>query len=303
MDLIIYFLVFLTTLLILISIYEMLFTNKTKLKQRMNQIMDESEEPNDEYKKPFIQRVIKPGYLSLMKLVGNITPKSIKDKYEKLIKTSGYTQKITVNNLLLIQIMLAMVQGGSCYILIRYSRSEMDYRRVVLSSVLGFLLPLLYVYTKSEKRKDNINRSLPDLLDLVYVSVEAGLGFDASLKKSCEKKKGILSNEFLRCLNEIAKGKDRAEAFRDVTNRTGVEDVAAFVRAIIQTERLGSNITNMLRIQSVTMRQRRRQRAEEKAAKVPVKMLFPIMFFMFPSLFVVILGPAAIRIYQNFITM
>jgi tight adherence protein C len=279
----------------------MLFRDKEILKDRLDGVKKLSGDnaKEDELKQPFIQRVIRPGYQRLVKAIGNITPKAIRDKYDILIKTSGSSKKVTVNGILMFQIMLGLVQGGSAYLLMKAVSTEISWGRVFLSFLLGFLLPLMHIYTKAEKRKEKIRKSLPDLLDLVYVSVEAGLGFDAALKKSAEKMKGPLSTELIKALNEISKGKEREEAFKDMVSRTGVDEVSTFIRAVIQTEKLGSNIANMLRVQSATMRQMRRQRAEEKAAKLPIKMLFPLMFLMFPALFVVILGPAVINIMNS----
>jgi tight adherence protein C len=161
------------------------------------------------------------------------------------------------------------------------------------------MIPISLIKTQADQRKKKIKRSLPDLLDLLYVSVEAGLGFDMALKKTADKMAGPLSEEINKTLEEISRGRNRQDALRGMVNRTGVEDLSYFVTSIIQTEQLGSNIANMLRIQSTTMRQKRRQRAEEAAMKVPVKMLFPLVFFIFPSLFIVVLGPAIIRIIDT----
>lgn len=305
MEILIYCLVCVTIFLILEILYEVLFYRNEMVQDRLNIVknMDDEMKNIDDMKKSFLERVLKPSYLRILKIIGNITPKSIKEKYDHLIKTSGYSQKTTVNNVLMKQIMLGLVQGGLVYLVIKYTSQEIDKNRILLAGLLGFIEPLIKLYTKSEKRKEKIKRSLPDLLDLVYVSVEAGLGFDSALKKSAEKMKGPLSEEIIKALNDISKGKDREASFREMSSRTGVEDVATFVRAVIQTEKLGSNIANMLKIQSNMMRQKRRQVAEETAAKIPVKMVFPIVILIFPSLLVVILGPAFIRILDNFSRM
>lgn len=301
MELLVYFLILLSSGFLVYVLYESIFHNTQIMKERLKQlkILSDLDGKEDELKQPFIQRVIKPGYQKAVKTIGKVTPRSIKDKYNTLIKTSGTSQKTTVSNLVMIQIMLGFVQGGTLYILMKYTAMELVVGRVFLAGLLGFLLPIVYLYTKADKRKEKIRRSLPDLLDLVYISVEAGLAFDAALKKSAEKMKGPLSQEIVRTMSEITKGKDRDEAFKELYFRTGVEDISTLVRAIIQTEKLGSNISNMLRTQSNTMRQKRRQRAEERAAKIPIQMLFPLIFLMFPALFVVILGPAIINIIES----
>lgn len=144
-----------------------------------------------------------------------------------------------------------------------------------------------------------MSKELPDVLDLLTVSVESGLGFDAALQKVVRKTKGPLSNEFNKTLQEIKMGKARRDALRDLANRTGVEDLSTFIGAIIQADQLGVSIGNVLRIQSKQMRQIRKQRIEEKAMKAPIKMLLPMVFFIFPTLFLVLLGPAAIQLIES----
>jgi tight adherence protein C len=140
-------------------------------------------------------------------------------------------------------------------------------------------------------------------LDLLTVSVEAGLGFDQALLKIVEKTKGPLTEECIRVLHEIRIGKARRDALREMGKRTGVEDLQTFVAAIIQADQLGVSIGNVLRIQSRQLRQKRRQKAEEKAQKAPVKMLIPMILFIFPSLFILLLGPGVLQLIDNFSTM
>lgn len=302
MELLLYLFVFIDTALLVYIMYKLIFYKKGIIKERMEAIKNLSDDDkNDEFKAPFLQRIIKPGYQRLIKAIANATPKAIKEKYDVLIITSGITQKINFNNLILIQFMSGIILAGLNYILMKYSNGDIIVWRLLLPGFLAFITPLIFIYNKAQKRKEKIRRALPDLLDLIYVSVEAGLGFDAALKKTAEKMKGPLSSEIIKTINEITRGKEREEAFKSLIYRTGVDDVASFITAVIQTEKLGSNITNMLRIQSDTMRQNRRQRAEQKAARLPIIMLFPLIFFMFPSLFVVILGPAVINIFTHFI--
>ena len=140
---------------------------------------------------------------------------------------------------------------------------------------------------------------IPDTLDLLTISVRAGLGFDAALGKVVEKLKGPLSDEFRRALAEVRVGKARRDALRDIVPRTEVGPLTNFIGAIIQAEQLGVSISKVLQVQSEQLRIERRQRAEEQAAKAPIKMLFPLVGCIFPSLFIVILGPAIILIVQN----
>ena len=167
-----------------------------------------------------------------------------------------------------------------------------------VAATAGFFLPDLLLYNAGVKRQDKIQRALPDALDLLTVCVEAGLGFDAALAQVARNTRGPLAAEFSRVLQEIQIGKSRSQALRAMTDRTTVPELRSFVSALVQAGELGITIADVLREQAKEMRLRRRQRAEEKAQKVPVKILFPLVFCLFPSMFIVILGPAALSIAQ-----
>ena len=165
-----------------------------------------------------------------------------------------------------------------------------------IMAVLGYLLPGMWLGRQIKQRKHNIVKALPDALDLLTISVEAGLAFDLALMRVADKWDNELSNEFKRVLTDTRLGRARRDALKEMAQRTGVEDVQTFTAAIIQAEQLGVSIGKILRIQSDQMRIRRRQRAEEAAHKAPIKMLIPMAFLIFPSLFIVILGPAVPRL-------
>ncbi len=150
------------------------------------------------------------------------------------------------------------------------------------------------------QRQGEIIKSLPDSFDLITTCVEAGLGLDAALTRVSEKVKGAFSDDLAVTLREIGMGRNRVEALHDLADHTGVADLSMFVNAIIQAEQMGTSIGQVLRVQSEQMRIRRRQRAEETAAKAPVKMIFPLVLCILPTLFIVIMGPAAIQVYQSF---
>ena len=162
------------------------------------------------------------------------------------------------------------------------------------------MLPDMYLNLCRRQRSESILKSLPDVLDLLSVSVEAGLGFDAALQKVVEKSQGPLADEFDTALNEIRMGKPRREALRDMARRVEVDDVSTFVGAVVQADTLGVSISNVLAVQAEQVRQKRRQRAEEKAQKAPVKILIPMLFFIFPTIFIVLLGPALLQIGKVF---
>jgi tight adherence protein C len=172
----------------------------------------------------------------------------------------------------------------------------------VLTFVAGFILPNVWLTERVKKRQTEIFHTLPDVLDLMTVCVEAGLGLDAAIIKISEEKqfaKKILAAEFRTVSQEIRAGKPRVDALRDLGERTGVDDIKALVALLIQTEKLGASLARSLRVHSDSLRTKRRQIAEEAAAKTPIKLIFPLAFFIFPSLLVVLLGPAIIKIYDT----
>ena len=172
----------------------------------------------------------------------------------------------------------------------------------IVGLLFGYTVPEFWLGGRVKKRQKAILLMIPDALDLLTISVRAGLGFDAALGKVVEKLKGPLSDEFRRALAEVRVGKARRDALRDIVPRTEVVPLTNFIGAIIQAEQLGVSMSKVLQVQSEQLRIERRQRAEEQAAKAPIKMLFPLVGCIFPSLFIVILGPAIILIVQNLAT-
>jgi tight adherence protein C len=164
---------------------------------------------------------------------------------------------------------------------------------------VGYVLPGIWLGQKIGRRKKNILKALPDAIDLLSISVEAGLGFDQALSRVAVKWDNELGWEFQRTLSEIRVGKTRREALKELAARTGVDDLSTFVTSIVQADQLGVSITQVLRIQSAQLRQRRRQRAEEQAHKAPIKMLFPMVFLIFPAIYVIILGPAVPQVMRS----
>jgi tight adherence protein C len=172
-------------------------------------------------------------------------------------------------------------------------------------ALLGFYLPDLYLKLLIRWRKEQIVQGFPDALDLLVVCVEAGMGLDAAISRVSEEismSSRVISEEF-RILNlELRAGKSRLEALRNLGTRTDVEEVRSFATLLIQTDRFGTSVAQALRVHSDAMRTQRYQRAEELAGKIPVKMMFPLILFIFPAIFVVVVGPAAIQIYHSIIT-
>lgn len=171
---------------------------------------------------------------------------------------------------------------------------------VLLGVAAALFLPHYYIKQKIKQRSKQALKELPDVLDLLTVSLEAGLGFDSALSKLISKKRGILAEEFQRCLEEIRLGKIRREALSGIKERLVLDELRTLISSIIQAEKLGIGMVDVLRVQSQEVREQRKQRAEEAAMKAPIKMLFPLVLFIFPCLFIVLLGPAVIQFIETF---
>lgn len=171
---------------------------------------------------------------------------------------------------------------------------------ILIGIGLALLLPSYYLVMKTKQRSKMALRELPDVLDLLTVSLEAGLGFDAAMSKLVSKSNGVLSTEFHRCLEEIRLGKTRREALIGVKERVVLDEIKVVISSILQAEKLGIGMVQVLRVQSREVREQRKQRAEEEAMKAPIKMLFPLILFIFPSLFIVLLGPAVLQFIAAF---
>lgn len=175
---------------------------------------------------------------------------------------------------------------------------------IIFITFLGFIisnfLPDFYINQKIKQRYNQALRELPDFLDLLTVCLEAGLGFDASLSKVIAKNSGVLSGEFHICLEEIRLGKTRKDAMLGIKERLAFDEIKSLINNILQAEKLGISIVQVLRIKSQEEREKRKQRAEEEAMKAPIKILFPLVIFIFPSIFIVLLGPALIQLLNGF---
>jgi tight adherence protein C len=169
------------------------------------------------------------------------------------------------------------------------------------SLLLGFMMPKVWLDNRMRLRQKAILKSLPDAFDLITTCVEAGLGLEAALGRVAEKVQGPFGEELTVMLHDVALGKLRRDALREVADRTGVPDLTSFINAVVQAETMGTSIAAVLRVQADQMRIKRRQRAEQEAQAAPIKMMFPLVLFIFPTMFIVILGPAAISIYDQLV--
>ncbi|HYN69573.1 MAG TPA: type II secretion system F family protein [Candidatus Eisenbacteria bacterium] len=256
-----------------------------------------------ELQQPFFDRTIRPLALRLSGAVSRITSTSFSERTEKRLALAGNPGNMRVTDWLGMKAIVAAVVAGALFIIFALLAGSFELGIVLglIGLAIGYLGPEFWLGAQVRSRQQKIVRQIPDALDLLTISVRAGLGFDAALGKVVEKMDGPVIDEFRRALAEVRVGKARRDALRDIIARTEVPALTSFIGAIIQAEQLGVAISKVLQIQSEQLRIERRQRAEEAAAKAPIKMLFPLVGCIFPSLFVVILGPALILIVQTLV--
>ncbi|HPO97453.1 MAG TPA: type II secretion system F family protein [Bacillota bacterium] len=274
---------------------------KTRL-ERLKPVLPIYSQTDNSLDQPFISRILGPFFNKIAQVALRLTPQNIRKRTELLLDQAGNPANLGVNEFLVLKTMIRLGLPLVTFLIVRPS-NKVGFLLVGAVLIIAMILPDMILKRMVQKRRETIAAELPDTLDLLTVSVEAGLGFDQALLKQVEKTKGPLSQEFKRVLHEIRIGTTRRDALRSMAERTAVEDLQTFVAAVIQADQLGVSIGNVLRIQSSQLRQKRRQRAEEKAQKAPVKMLIPMILFIFPSLFIILLGPGILQLIDNFMKM
>lgn len=251
-----------------------------------------------ELEQPFQDRVIKPMIAGATKFFGKLSPSKGTEKLRLQLVLAGNPYNMQVAEftgvrfiagilLGLLGLGIALLTGAAVIQMLLYT---------VLALIAGFTLPVFWLRNRVKKRQKVILKTLPDAIDLMTISVEAGLAFDGAMQRVADKWDNALSAEFGRALAEMRVGKSKRDALRELVARTGVADLSTFVASIIQADQLGVSIAKVLRIQSEQMRIRRRQRAEEQAHKAPILMMIPMVFLIFPATYIVILGPAIPKI-------
>lgn len=272
------------------------------VRERLAQVAQRAQKCEvEELDRPFFDRVVLPLLQRTAGFLARLMTKDKKAALEKNLVLAGKPFNLTPEQFRASQYLAAALGLGAGILLapvLRLNPLAMFYAELGLMA-FGFILPDFLLKQRIRARQEALRKNLPDVVDLITVSVEAGLGFDAALAKVVEKMGGPVAEEFSRVLNEINIGKPRREALRDMAARNGVDELTVFVGAVVQADTLGVSIANVMRVQSRQMRQLRRQQAEERAMKAPVKMLMPMIVFIFPAIFVVLLGPGAIKIAKE----
>ena len=244
----------------------------------------------------FSERVVRPAVASLAALTIRLSLKGSVDATGARLLAAGLSSRLTATQFLALKGGLGIAGGLGALALGVSTSSAMTIVLVPLAAVFCFLVPDVTLTFKTRARREQVRAALPDALDLLAVSVEAGLGFDGAVSKLTEYTQGPLADEFALTLNEIRMGESRHEALKKLGARVCAPEVSAFARSVIQADQLGISLGRILRVQAGDSRLRRQAVAEERAMKAPIKMLFPTVIFIFPAMFLVILGPALLNL-------
>lgn len=295
--------VFVALVLIMVGIYRR--SDRHAISERIERLrMEELQTAEEELEQPFLQRVILPMGDGIYRMVRGLSPSEMSENIQKKLIRAGLYPQVTPAQIQGLSIASAVLMVLLCGMMFQmpwqqWNPKNLLYMMIALAG--GYILPQFFLSRKVTERQEQIMISLPYTIDLLSISVEAGMGFDQAVGYVMRKTRGPLAEEFAKTLNEIRLGKPRLDALEDLGNRSGVEDLKVFVSAVVHASRLGSSITNTLRIQADSMRVRRRQRAQETAMKAPIKLVFPLVLCIFPALFVVILGPPLVTIFTKWL--
>lgn len=255
-----------------------------------------------ELEEPFYDRVVKPVIAGITRFLGKLTPSQGMEKTRQQIILAGNPYNMGVSEFMGARIMAMVILGAVTFLLtILFGAEPLQMLLYTgIAALTGYVLPVFWLRQRVKKRQKIILKTLPDAIDLMTISVEAGLAFDGAMQRVADKWDNDLAHEFQRAISEMRVGKAKREALHELVQRTGVPDLSTFVASIIQADQLGVSIAKVLRIQSEQMRIRRRQRAEEQAHKAPILMMIPMVFLIFPATYIVILGPAVPKIMAAF---
>ncbi|OQB25555.1 MAG: Bacterial type II secretion system protein F domain protein [Firmicutes bacterium ADurb.Bin182] len=276
-------------------------------RRRLNSIKEKKHYLDEDLEKSFYQRFIEPAFLKIKKTIeklgkgrtAGVKSKSAQ-KLENELQLAGIDMAVGTFMIAKSVISLAILIVGFIFALIGTMNSEGRVLLILADMMLVIVVPRYYLKSRIKARQSAIRDQLPNLMDMLSVSIEAGLGFDAALLKITENSKGPLTDEFLRVHREIQMGKSRKDALLAFAQRSNVEELKTFASAIIQSEKYGTPVKNVMKTQSQQLRVTRRQRAQEKGAKASVKMMLPMLIFIFPTIFIVVLGPTVINLIETF---
>jgi tight adherence protein C len=236
----------------------------------------------------------------LGRLARGLTPRGTLARLNRLAQRAGRPAAWPVPKLVAAKLVLALVAATLALLVVSSGPSPVTILTAVAVTVVAYFLPELLLHSRGQERQQAIQLELADTLDQMTIAVEAGLGFESAMARAGSNGKGPLAEELVRTLQDIAVGQPRREAYLALAERTGVADLRRFIRAVVQADAYGVSIADVLRTQAQEMRLKRRQRAEEKAMQIPVKVIFPLILCILPTLFIVLLGPAVMDIVATF---
>ncbi len=252
-----------------------------------------------EAQRPFIERLIGPAFGSFGRVASALTPSFWRERIAHNASVAGMGSW-GVDGILALKTLFAVVAAGGILMLSGVFGLTAPVMWAVLGALVAFFIPDLGIARRVDARQDEIRNTLPEALDLLAIAVQAGMGLEAAIELVARRLPGALGEELARMLQEVQLGASRREALQSLRDRTEVSELSTFALALAQADALGTPLGEVLRVQAVQMRMMRRQRAREKAAKVPVKLLFPLLSCIFPALFITVVGPAAITIAHAF---
>lgn len=277
--------------------------NEDTIRARLERIREDGKtEEETIYNKPFSERVIRPIMESVGKSLLKLAPAEWIHSMETKIIMAGKPKNRGVKDWITLQAICILVIPGGLLFLLTQLHMPMKNILLIVTSIAAIIIlyPNMMLNSKIRTRQKEILKTLPDVMDLLTVSVEAGLNFDAALSKVVEKMPGTLSREFETVLQEIKVGRSKKDALYDMADRLNVQDLRSFIGAVVQADQLGVSLGRVLRIQSEQIRSNRKQRIQEQAMKAPVKILVPMVIFIFPVIFIVLLGPVVINLIDMF---
>lgn len=240
------------------------------------------------------------GTRGLAGVAGRMLPPTMVQRLDRMLGRAGRPAGLPLERLLAAKLALPSVAAVLGMIYLRSAPSAVSIMTFAAVLLVLFFLPELMLHSRAQKRSEQIGLELPDTLDQMMIAVEAGLGFDQAMQRAAGNGKGPLAEELVRTLQDMSVGRSRRGAYTDLAERTGAPDLRRFIRAVIQADKYGVAVADTLRTQAAEMRLKRRQRAEEKAMQIPVKVIFPLMLCILPVLFIVLMGPAAMDIMAAF---
>lgn len=295
--------IFLSVFLLLLSVGLIVAERKKRQETIISKLSFYSMEEGKEVKIPsFFERVIMPVLTRMAGGIRRVSPRGVTESTKHKLELAGILETVGVNVYLMIKFVIAIVVLIIVVLVMVFLEFSLMVSLILVTLIpISYFLPDIFLNNKINSRQEEIRRALPNALDMLTITVEAGMGFDIALSKVADNIKGSLGEELNKMLKEMNLGFSRREAFHNLTKRTSVPDLDTFIASIIQADILGIPVGKILRVQASEIRNRRSVKAEEAGIKAPVKLIFPLVFCLLPALLVVILGPGLITVYESLI--